>query len=57
MSKKSDTILKAEQLVRDILQKTQKLDSETVRSVAEKVVRHAGCPVFVVREKHHAPAK
>jgi nucleotide-binding universal stress UspA family protein len=23
-------------------------------SVAEKVVRHAGCPVFVVREKHHA---
>ncbi len=22
-------------------------------SVAEKVVRHAGCPVFVVREKHH----
>jgi nucleotide-binding universal stress UspA family protein len=22
-------------------------------SVAEKVVRHAGCPVFVVRAKHH----
>ena len=26
-------------------------------SVAEKVVRHAGCPVFVVREKHHTPAR
>jgi nucleotide-binding universal stress UspA family protein len=23
-------------------------------SVAEKVVRHAGCPVFVVRDKHHS---
>jgi nucleotide-binding universal stress UspA family protein len=22
-------------------------------SVAEKVVRHAGCPVFVLRDKHH----
>lgn len=24
-------------------------------SVAEKVVRLAGCPVYVLREKHHAP--
>jgi hypothetical protein len=39
MSKKTDAVLEAEKLVRDILPKTQKVDAETVRSVAEKVAR------------------
>jgi hypothetical protein len=39
MSKKPDTILRAEQLVRNILPKNQKVDAETVRSVAEKIAK------------------
>ena len=37
MSKTADTLLRAEQLFRDILPKNQKVDAETVRLVAEKV--------------------
>jgi hypothetical protein len=41
MSKTPNAILKAEELVRDVLTKTrgQKIDAETVRLVAEQVVK------------------